>query len=299
MLEIGVQVIGLAVLILGMALGEGVLQRRMPLAGAARQARALALMAGVGGLVGACAWWQNLSYAFAWALPPVAARFLAVAAVAFGVTALRAAWIGSVGHLRMIAVMLVVYLGPLAGAAVLLHLDRFDPLAPITYGFFAVVVSMVIAATLALLRLPDGVRGLTSGMLGLVGLLAGLWGLVLFIWPAGPWPLIWPWPQDPLTTRLIAAMFMTVAAACHFAESPGERRTAYILCFIYGVGISLVVTLALWLGKPASLAYLSKPASLAYLMTYLTFWALVAVAALRGLVRERATLSAHAPSHPD
>ena len=284
--EIVVQVIGMAVLVLGMVLGEGVLQRRMPLAGAARQARVLALMAGVGGLVGATAWGQNLPYAFAWALPPVAAWFLAVAAVAFGVTALRAAWIGSVGHLRMIAVLLVVYLGPLAVAVVVLHLDRFDPLVPSTYVFFAIVLGMVIAAILTLLRLPDEVRGLTSGMLGLIGLLAGLWGLVLFIWPAGPWPLIWPWPQDPLTTRLIAAMFLTIAAACHFAEGPTERRTAYILCLLYGVGISLVVALALWLGKPASLAYLA-------------FWALVAVAAVRGLLSERAVLSAHAPSHPD
>ena len=94
---VAVQVIGLALLVLGMGLGEWILQRRMPMTGAMRQARMLALLAGVGGLVGAAAWGQNLPYAFAWALPAMPARFLAVAAVAFGVVALRAAWIGTVG----------------------------------------------------------------------------------------------------------------------------------------------------------------------------------------------------------
>ena len=281
--QFGVQLIGLVVLVLGTALGEVLLQRRMALAGAAREARFLAVIAGVGGLVGVTVWWQNPDYAFAWALPPVAARFLAVAGVAFGAVALRAAWIGTIGHLRMIAAMLLVYLGPLAAAILLLHLDRFNPSAAITYAFFAIVLTMVILSMRALLRPPDEVRGLTSGMLGLGGFLAGLWGLVLFLWPAGPWPVLWPWPQDPLTTRLIAAMFLTVAAACHFAEGPAERRTAYILCLLYGAGIGVVVSLALLAGKPASLAYL-------------IFWALVMVAAVRGLVSERAVSSAHAPN---
>ena len=284
--EFGVQVTGLVLLVLGLVIGEGLLQRRMALTGAMRQARVLALMAGIGGLVGATAWAQNLPYAFAWVLPPVAARFLAVAAVAFGVVALRAAWIGSVGHLRLIAVMLLVYLGPLAGAVVLLHLDRFDTTSPVTYTFFIIVVGMVFAAMLAMIRLPYDERGLSSGMLGLVGSLAGLWGLVLFLWPTGPWPLLWPWPQDPLTTRLIAAMFLTVAAACHFAEGRGERRTAYILCLIYGAGIALVISLALWLGKPGSWAYL-------------LFWAFVAIEAVRGLVSERAASPTRAASPPD
>lgn len=284
--EVGVQLIGLVLLVLGVAVGEGQMQRRMPMTGAMRQARQVALLSGIGGLIGATAWGQNLPYAFAWALPPMAARFLAVAAVAFGVVALRAAWIGSVGHLRMIAVILLTYLGPLAGAVVLLHLDRFNPASPTTYVFFVIVAGMLAAAFLAMIRLPYDERGLSSGMLGLLGGLAGLWGLVLFAWPAGPWPLIWPWPQDPLTTRLIAAMFLTIAAACLFAEGRAERRTAYILCIIYGAGIALVVSLALWTGKPGSWAYL-------------TFWTFVAIVAVRGLVSERAISPAHGANHPD
>ena len=282
----GLQVFGIAFLVLLVALGERWMQRRLVMTGALRQARLLALVAGFGGLIGATAWGQNLPYAFAWALPLVAARFLAVAAVAFGTVALRAAWIGAAGHLRLVAVMLLAYLGPLAVAVIMLHLDRFNPAFPVTYVFFAIAVGMVGAALLILIRLPYDERGLSSGQLGWIGNLAGLWGLVLFLWPAGPWPPLWPWPQDPLTTRLIAAMFLTVAATCHFAEGRAERRTAYILCVIYGFGIAVVVTLALLAAKPASPAYL-------------IFWALVVLAALRGMVSERAVSPARAQTHPD
>lgn len=283
---IWVQATGLVLLLLGIGLGERGLQRRLALTGAMRQARVLAILTGFGGLIGATAWGQNLPYAFAWALPLVAARFLAVAAVAFGVVALRAAWIGTAGQLRMVALMLLAYLAPLAGVILVLHLDRFDPLSPVTYAFFAIVVGMVVMALLAVLRLPYDERGLSAGLLGWIGTLAGVWGLALFIWPAGPAPLLWPWPDDPLTTRLIAAMFLTVATACHYAEGRAERLTAYILCIIYGTGISIVVALALVAGKPGFWAYL-------------VFWAGVVVIALREIFRERAVSPAHAPSHRD
>lgn len=98
-MQLGWQVIGLVLLVLGVWPGEGWLQRRLSLTGSERQARTLAIMTGVGGLVGAIAWWQNLPYAFSWALPPLAARMLAVAGVAFGAVALRAAWIGFVAQI--------------------------------------------------------------------------------------------------------------------------------------------------------------------------------------------------------
>lgn len=277
------QVIGLALLMVGLIAGDATLQRRAPLSGAARQARILAVMAGVGGLVGAAAWWQNLPFAFSWALPPLAARLLAVAGIAFGVTALRAAWTGTTGHLRLIAVLLAVYLGPLAVAAVTLHLDRFDFAAPVTYVFFAIVLGMLAAALTACFRLAGDRRGLSFGRLKLVGTLAGLWGLVLFLWPAGPLQPLWPWPKDPLTTRLIAAMFLTVAAACLYAKGPAERRTVDMLCLIYGFGVVTVLTLAILAGKPA-------------LWAYLAFWAVVALQSATALLSDRATWPIPAPS---
>lgn len=272
---IAVQGFGLSLLLVGLTLTERWLQRRALLTGPLRQARLLALMTGFGGLIGATAWWQNLPYAFSWPLPHLAARFLAVAGVAFGTAALRAAAISTQGHLRLIAALLAIYLGPLTLAILALHLDRFDPTAPVTYAFFAIVGLMLGLALMTLFRLAHDERGLTSGLLGLIAVLSGLWGAMLFFWPDGPLPLIWPWPQDPLTSRLIAAMFLTVAAAGFLAEGPAERRTARLLILIYGLGIVAASGAALWAGKPVSTAY---P----------IFWGLAAALALYSQITSRA-----------
>ena len=42
-------------------------------------------------------------------------------------------------RMRLVMLMLAVYLAPLPTAP-LFHLDRFDPAAPITYAFFALVL---------------------------------------------------------------------------------------------------------------------------------------------------------------
>lgn len=283
MSERTVQLLGFALLALCLLVSELGLQRRSPMQGALRQARLLALLAGYGGLIGATAWVQNLPYAFAWALPPLAARFLAAAALAFGLVALRAAWVGVTGHLRMIAAMLLVYLVPLAATLMLFHLDRIDLASPVAWVFLAIVLAMSLSALLAFFRLPFDERGLSSGLLGLVGTLAGLWGAALFLWPAAPIPFLFPWPDDPLTTRLIGAMFLTVATACHYAEGPSERRSADLLCFVYGAGIALACAYAAWQGKTFPWAYL-------------VFWAAVAVVSLKALLSERGAAPAPGPS---
>ena len=50
--------------------------------------------------------------------------------------------------------MLAVYLAPLLVTASLFHLDRFDPAAPITYVFFALVLTMTVAALWYLFEQP-------------------------------------------------------------------------------------------------------------------------------------------------
>ncbi len=283
MSERAVQLLGFALLALCLLATEAILQRRNPQQGALRQARILALLAGYGGLIGATAWMQNLPYAFAWTLPPLAARFLAAAALAFGIVALRAAILGLTGHLRMIAAMLLVYLAPLAGALLLFHMDRIDLSSPVAWVFLSTVVAMILGAAAAFFRLPFDERGMSSGLLGLTGTLAGLWGLALFLWPSAPVAFLFPWPDDALTTRLIAAMFLTVATACHFAEGPSERRSADLLCLLYGTGIAAACGWNLWLGKPAPWAYL-------------VFWAVIAAFSLKALLTEHGGAPRRSPN---
>lgn len=265
------QAFGVVLLLAGLFLGDLLLQRREALTGAARQTRTLVLMASLGGLIGGPAWWQNLPWAFAWDLPPLAARYLAVAALCFAFIGLRALASGAVTQMRVVSAMIAVYLGPLTVAIVLFHLDRFNFAAPVTYAFFAIVAVMLAGALLEMIRLPMNERGLSGALLWEVGVPVGLWGLALFAWPAGPVALIWPWPQDPLSSRLIAAMFLTVATACLMAEGPAERRLALWLCLTYGAGIVGVSAWALWTAGTAPLLYLIG-------------WALVAITAAAGLI---------------
>ena len=57
-------------------------------------------------------------------------------------------------HLRLALLLLAVYLWPLAAAILVIHLDRFDSGALITYAFFVIVGIMSIATAWYLLRQP-------------------------------------------------------------------------------------------------------------------------------------------------
>jgi hypothetical protein len=280
------QVIGLLGLLAALILGEWALQSRRPAAGAERQTRAVILAAALGGLIGAPAWWQDLPYAFSWDLPPMAARFLAVAAISFAVGFAMILRQGSIGALRLGCGMLAVYLVPLTGAILLRHLDRFDLGAPVTWVFFALVAVLSLGALNGLFRLPLNERGLSGGIDTGIALVAGLWGLALFFWPDGPQPLIWPWPRDPLTTRLIAAMFLTIATAGWLSEGRAERRIALWVAMIYGLGIAATI-------------YASRITGAGGPPAYLVVWGAIGLVAFFGLVTDRATVRAGAASRPD
>lgn len=280
MTQLGWQVVALALLVGALALGEFLLRRR----GRPSAAERMVLLTLVGGLLGAPFWWRGDSAAFAWALPPLAGRMLAAAGWAFALACLVALRRRGGGQFRLVGWMLAVYLGPLTAAILLLHLDRMDFGAAVTWAFFAIVVLLLLAAAW-LVRLPaprdaPAPDRATGAVLAVVGTIAAGWGAALFVWPDGPLPQLWLWPADPLTSRLIASMFLTVAAACLVARnSAALGSTVLATVAVYGVGISLAALANLAAGKPLPTAYVA-------------FWLLAAVTASGALLRGRAAARA-------
>src|ERR687890_163461 len=106
----------------------------------------LSVLTLVGGLLGSTGWWIDDPRSFSWDLPPLASRMLASAGWVFGVATLAPLHGPVPRRTRLVMLMLAIYLAPLLVSAPLFHLDRFDPTAPITYVFFALVLTMTVGA---------------------------------------------------------------------------------------------------------------------------------------------------------
>jgi predicted membrane channel-forming protein YqfA (hemolysin III family) len=189
---------------------------------------------------------------------------LAAAGWAFALAAFLALRRPTRERLRLIMLMLLVYLAPLAAAILLFHLDRFDWAAPITYAFFAIVALMVMGAAWQLLQ-PVGVvaspavRPLTPGTRGwlwVVAMLAGGWGMALAATDNGFSSLIWVWPGDLLSSRLIAVMLFTLAAAALYSlAAPDTAQITLATWVVYGFGVALANGWNLLAGKPVKELY--------------------------------------------
>jgi len=216
----------------------------------------------LGGIIGAPFWWLDLPASFAWDLPPVGARLLAAAALAFGVAGLLLLERPSEERSRLYALQTALYLVPLAIAAVALHLNRFDFGKPVTYGFFAVVIVLSIGS-LRLLLQPTAsagalapTNGVTRGWLLFSGLLLSAWGVALFAAPATGLPLVFNWAQDPLTSRLIAAMLIVIGAGnLRSLRSRGLARMALVFASVYGVAGCAACLMNLAAQKPVPPLY--------------------------------------------
>ncbi|MBX3570076.1 MAG: hypothetical protein KF914_18580 [Rhizobiaceae bacterium] len=256
---------GLAVVILLVALALGFRRwgrRDLGPSGETLLARFVLISTAIGGLLGAPFWWFDLPPSFAWDLPPVASRMLAAAAAAFGVAGVLMLERPSEGRTRLYLLLIVIYLLPLALVAVGLHFDRFDFSMPVTYGFFAVVVVLTIGSLRTLLAgspSEDGraVPGFASAWLLAGGLVTGAWGLALFATPSRPdFPLVFNWAQDPLTSRLIAAMLITIAAAFLLSRADlGRARLALVFAAIYGAGVVAACAVSALYAKPVPPLY--------------------------------------------
>lgn len=248
--------LGGVLLLAAMGLGwwRWVRPRRPLLYGGGTGLLVLLVLALMGGTIGAPAWWFDADDAFSWPLLPLAGRFLASASLGFAFASYRVLEHPSPRHLRLVLLLLAVYLWPLAAAILVIHLDRFDSGAVITYAFFVIVGIMSIATAWYLLRQPpvdlappiDEEGPAPSTRLWLYGLaiVAGLWGLALFVSDEGFIDAVWLWPGDLLTSRLIAAMLFAVAAGSVYASRSAQlSKTMLGLIAVYGFGLALA---SLW-----------------------------------------------------
>jgi len=226
----------------------------------------LVILTLAGGFIGSPFWWIDDARSFSWDLPPLASRMLAAAGWSFVVVCFPVLERPTDRRLRLILLLLFVYLAPLALAAPLFHWQRFDPAAPITYGFFAIVVLMTVSTLWYLLRQPvifpdtpadrQQPAPAVRGWLLLVAAITALWGLALFITDSGPSPLVWAWPGDLLTSRLIGVMLLTIAAGSVYSlNASGLARLMLAMNFTYGLGLSIASLWNYLAGKPVKWSY--------------------------------------------
>ena len=206
-------------------------------------AKFVVISTAIGGLLGAPFWWLDLSPSFAWDLPPVASRMLAAAALAFGLAGIVVLERPSESRTRLYLTLIAVYLMPLTLVIVALHLDRLNFLAPVTYGFFAVVIVLSAGSLISLVRSGGGRDAIpprlpVAAWLVIAGIVLGIWGVALFAAPATGYPLVFNWAKDPLSSRLIAAMLFTLAVAFLLSRNDAARaRLALVFGGAYGVGV--------------------------------------------------------------
>lgn len=220
-----------------------------------------------GGLLGSPFWWFDQAQSFSWDLPPLASRMLAGAGLSFFVVCALALQRPNFRRVRLVMLLLFVYLAPLAAVIFLFHMDRFDPSKTITYAFFAIAIAMTVSSAWYLFRPPrpvitDEPRDVEASSLplkawlGAVGVLTAVWGLALFITDMGPSELIWVWPGDLLTSRLIGVMLLTIAAGVAYSLRFADlARTMLAMVITYAIGLAVSSFWLLLAGKPIKLAY--------------------------------------------
>lgn len=266
MTEFVLQIIGLGILVGGVIAGYRYWIRPYePLGWWGRGLLLLIVLTFVGGLIGAPFWWFDVRESFSWDVPPLTSRFLASAGWAFAVLCVLVLNKPTFHRARLVLLLLLVYLAPLAVAIIIFHLDQFDPQAPITYAFFVIVVGMILATFVYLLRQPrilpdadaDPSRKKSVQLwFGVVSLVTGLWGLALFVTDSGSLSWVWVWSGDLLSSRLIAVMLLTIATGCIYSlRYPDTARPMLAMLMVYGLGVMVGSLWNALAGKPIPIAY--------------------------------------------
>lgn len=241
-------------------LGSGVLLLlrvfAAPMAAYPRRTRRVLTLATAGALIGAPFWWAGAPLSFAWALPALAFRFLAAAALAFGAVGLMVMARPSPARIRFALGMVATYLAPLLVLIVIFHRGALDWSQPLPWGLVVFAGGLAAGSVLEMVKSKDlrpGVapRPVERAFWALGIVVFGLWAAALMLWPQGDLALVWPWPSDPLTTRLIGAMLLTLFMMSWMARNRAElARVAGVGMATYGLWVLIACALRFLAGQP-------------------------------------------------
>jgi hypothetical protein len=230
--------------------------------------------------IGVPFWWLDAEQSFSWNLPPLASRMLAAAALSFVILGALVLHHPSHRRVRLLLILLEVYLAPLAFVMAVFHLDRFDFGELISYGFLVIAFGMTVVAGYFLVRQPeivaDDERDLvpstaaSRAALIIVAVTTYAWGIALFVTDRGPSELVWAWPGDLLSSRLIGVMLLAIGAGCTYALPRADTaRLMEITTLVYAVGLAAASLWGAVLGQPVRPAYAVVFAVLAVLCAVL------------------------------
>jgi hypothetical protein len=270
LLDLVFQIAGLLIFVgvSGLGYRRWVLPYGSTLDASQRGALVLLIVTLAGGLIGSPVWWVDDPRGFAWDLPPLAGRMLGAAGWSFVALCLAALRRPTPDRIWLALTMLAVYLAPLTIAILMWHGDRFDSSAPITYAFFIIVCALLAPTIWLLIRSPAAIPAHPSDprptptsvarWLLIVALVAGLWGIALFVTDQGPTRLIWAWPGDLLTSRLIGVMLLTIMTGALLGRRSADlARIVLHTTIVYAVGLVVASLWGLLLGQPLQPAYAS------------------------------------------
>lgn len=276
------QLFGLILLVVGMSIGYwfGVRPHKATLTPQGYGLLMLVVATMIGGFIGSPFWWADQPLSFSWDLPPLASRMLAAAGWSFFATALMALRRPTDYRLRLMLILLLTYLAPLALLIFLFHLPQFDFTQPITYIFFAIVFAMIIASVGYLRHQPtiiDAQKRDTEApvvviqvWLWIVASITFVWGAALIITANGPIGLIWVWPSDLLSSRLIGVMLLTLTVGSFYAQRYADTaRMMLVMILVYSLGITLAGMWNLWLAMPIQPLYIAIFSSILIVTTVL------------------------------
>jgi hypothetical protein len=207
-----------------------------------------------GGLLGGVTNFFLQANVWPWAMPPLAHRFLAAAALSIFLSSLLTWLHPRPVEVEFILVNVLAYAFPLL-LATFLDFTLVDLTSPVAWSYFALVSAAVIICLIYFGQKRGGQPGehalqaRTRTFLLVLGLLSGVVGLLVFVAPkqAG---FVWPWAAlaawKPLDSRLIASMLIMMAVAAFWARRRNDRGvwqlTAVILCtYCVVVGVSLAL----------------------------------------------------------